>query len=123
MNKTFTLTATCAAVLATAGAIAMKVLAADAPASAAAAGGKTADYAVTKDYVSRASQPASGDWTMWGGTPHRNMISAEKNPPTEWDVGDKDDPKDDKNVRWEAPLGSKAYGNPIVANGKVFVGT
>jgi outer membrane protein assembly factor BamB len=118
MNKQFTLTATCA-VVATAGAIAMTVLAAEAPGG----GGKTADYSVAKDYDARASQPASGDWTMWGGTPHRNMISAEKNPPTDWDVGDKDDPKDNKNIRWEAPLGSKAYGNPVVANGKVFVGT
>ena len=60
---------------------------------------------------------------MWGGTPHRNMISAEKNPPTEWDVGDKDDPADNKNIKWEAALGSKSYGNPVIANGIVFVGT
>src|SRR5687767_8507333 len=81
------------------------------------------DYASTKEYVAKASKPSAGDWTMWGGTPHRNMISAEKNPPTEWDVGEKDDHSDNKNIKWEADLGSKAYGNPIVLNGKVFVGT
>jgi outer membrane protein assembly factor BamB len=81
------------------------------------------DYANTKDYNARAAKPSAGDWTMWGGTPHRNMVSAEKNPPTDWDVGDKDDPADNKNVRWEQLVGSKAYGNPVIANGKVFVGT
>ena len=60
-------------------------------------------------FDARAAKPASGDWTMWGGTPHRNMVSGEKNPPTDWDVGDKDDPKDNKNIKWEAALGSKAY--------------
>ena len=28
-----------------------------------------------------------------------------------------------KNVKWVAKLGSQTYGNPVVANGKVFVGT
>ena len=28
-----------------------------------------------------------------------------------------------KNVRWAAKLGSQAYGNTTVANGKVYVGT
>ena len=80
-------------------------------------------YSSPQGFNERASKPASGDWTMWGGTPHRNMVSAEKNPPTEWDIGEKEDPKDDKNIKWEAALGSKAYGNPVVSNGKVFVGT
>lgn len=81
------------------------------------------NYGNTRDFASRASTPSAGDWTMWGGTPHRNMVSNEKNPPTDWDVGDKDDPSDNKNIRWEAVVGSKAYGNPVVSNGKVFIGT
>ncbi len=28
-----------------------------------------------------------------------------------------------KNVRWSMPLGSETYGNPVIANGKVYVGT
>ena len=28
-----------------------------------------------------------------------------------------------QNILWTAPLGSQSYGNPVVANGKVFVGT
>jgi outer membrane protein assembly factor BamB len=59
----------------------------------------------------------SQDWPMWGGTPARNMVSPIKNLPASWDV------KSMKNVRWKADLGSQSYGNPVVADGKVFVGT
>ena len=63
------------------------------------------------------SDPGSGDWPMWGGTPDRNMVSNMKGLPTTWDV------KTKKNVKWVAELGSQAYGNPVVAGGMVFVGT
>ena len=33
-----------------------------------------------------ASDPGSGDWPMWGGTPDRNMVSSMKGLPTDWDV-------------------------------------
>src|SRR5258705_6148784 len=64
-----------------------------------------------------ASDPGTGDWPMWGGPPDRNMVSNMKGLPTEWDVQTK------KNVKWVARLGSQAYGNPVVADGKVFIGT
>jgi outer membrane protein assembly factor BamB len=64
-----------------------------------------------------ASDPGSGDWPMWGGTPDRNMVSSMKGLPTTWDV------KTKKNVKWVAELGSQAYGNPVVAGGMIFVGT
>jgi outer membrane protein assembly factor BamB len=64
-----------------------------------------------------ASDPNSGDWPMWGGTPDRNMISNMKGLPTSWDV------KTKKNVKWVAQLGSQTYGNVVVAGGIVFVGT
>ncbi len=63
------------------------------------------------------SDPKSGDWPMWGGTPDRNMLSDMKGLPTTWDV------KTKKNVKWVVELGSQAYGNPVVAGGMVFVGT
>lgn len=63
------------------------------------------------------AKPKKGDWPMWGGAPNRNMISDETGVPTEWDV------KTGKNIKWKAPLGSQTYGNPVVANGKVLVGT
>ena len=65
----------------------------------------------------RASDPGNPEWPMWGGTPDRNMVSTMKGLPTTWDV------KAKKNVKWVAELGSQAYGNPVVANGMVFVGT
>jgi outer membrane protein assembly factor BamB len=64
-----------------------------------------------------ASDPGTGNWPMWGGTPDRNQVSSMKNVPTEWDV------KTKKNIKWVADLGSQSYGNPVVAGGMVFVGT
>src|SRR5882672_1637688 len=64
-----------------------------------------------------ASEPGTGDWPMWGGTPDRNMVSAMKGLPADWNV------KTKKNVKWVAQLGSQSYGNPVVAGGVVFVGT
>ena len=64
-----------------------------------------------------ASDPGTGDWPMWGGTPDRNMVSAATGLPAEWDV------KTKKNIKWVAALGSQSYGNPVVAGGMVFVGT
>ena len=59
----------------------------------------------------------SGDWPMWGGSPDRNMVSDEKGLPHTWNVSSK------KNIRWEAPLGSQTYGNPVIVGGKIFIGT
>jgi outer membrane protein assembly factor BamB len=64
-----------------------------------------------------ASDPGTGSWPMWGGTPDRNQVSNMKNVPAEWDV------KTKKNIKWVAELGSQSYGNPVVAGGMVFVGT
>ena len=62
-------------------------------------------------------RPAAS-WPMWGGTPARNMANTnERNSPADWDVETK------KNIKWIARLGSQSYGNTVVADGKVFVGT
>ncbi len=58
-----------------------------------------------------------GDWPSWGGTPYRNNTPGCKNIPTEWDLDS------GENILWAASLGSQTYGNPVVANGKVYVGT
>src|SRR5687767_9535381 len=65
----------------------------------------------------RAAGGATGDWPMWGGSAERNMVSDMKGLPVTWDIAQK------KNVGWMAPLGSQSYGNPVIAGGKVFVGT
>ncbi len=76
-----------------------------------------------------ASKIRPGDWNQWGGSPVRNNIPEGKNIPTEWNVGQFDDDtgawKNDtaKNIKWVAKLGSQSYGNPVVANGKVYIGT
>jgi outer membrane protein assembly factor BamB len=70
----------------------------------------------------------AGDWPQWGGTDGRNMVSAEKGLPTAFEPGQRGDkgvgidPATTKNVRWVARLGSYAYGNPTVANGRLFIG-
>jgi outer membrane protein assembly factor BamB len=57
---------------------------------------------------------------LFGGGTNRNMVnSVEKNVPTEWSV----EPDGQKNIKWTVDLGSKAYGGPIIADGKIFVGT
>ena len=58
---------------------------------------------------------------MWGGTVQRNLVNlVEKDMPTEWTTDNKGK---GKNILWSAQLGSKAYGGPIVAGGKIFIGT
>jgi outer membrane protein assembly factor BamB len=64
-----------------------------------------------------AAEGEAGDWPMWGGTPDRNMVSSMVNLPADWDVDT------GRNVKWVAELGSQTYGNPVVVNGMVFVGT
>src|SRR5437899_2668175 len=64
-----------------------------------------------------ATTALAADWPMWALTPLRNAVCQEKNPPMDWDV------KTGKNILWSAALGSKSYGNPIVSNGMVFIGT
>ena len=57
------------------------------------------------------------DWPMWGGSADRNMVSDATGLPTTWDV------KTGRNIKWVASLGSQSYGNPVVGNGVVLVGT
>jgi outer membrane protein assembly factor BamB len=67
--------------------------------------------------------PANGEtaariWKMFGGTPSRNMVNTvERNMPAKWNY------KTGENIKWSAQLGSKSYGNPVIAGGKLFLGT
>ncbi|MBI4606743.1 MAG: PQQ-binding-like beta-propeller repeat protein [Planctomycetes bacterium] len=59
-----------------------------------------------------------GEWPMWGGSPSRNMANdREKGIPHTWDL------KSKKNIKWVAALGSQSYGNPVIAGGRILVGT
>ena len=67
--------------------------------------------------------------SMWGRTAKRNNVSADSNVPETWAPGEfsrkqrKWDFTKAKNVKWAVQLGSQTYGNPVVADGRVFVGT
>ena len=64
--------------------------------------------------------PAKNDWPMYGGSPQRNLVNlGEKNLPTTWNIQE----GKRRNVKWIASLGSRAYGCPVIAGGKVFIGT
>ncbi|MEX0820224.1 MAG: PQQ-binding-like beta-propeller repeat protein, partial [Pirellulaceae bacterium] len=63
------------------------------------------------------------------GTSYRNNTPIGKNIPIEWEVGDFDRKTgewindDAQNIKWVARVGSQTYGNPVVAGGRVYVGT
>ena len=63
------------------------------------------------------STAAGADWPMWGANGSRNMVSAETGIPRTWDIKTKD------KIKWVAEIGSQSYGNPVIADGKVFLGT
>ena len=70
------------------------------------------------------------DWPAWGGADAgRNMYSPARGLPESFDPGkpragsEEIDPATTRNVRWAVKLGSQSYGNPVVAGGKVYVGT
>ncbi|MCC9606647.1 PQQ-binding-like beta-propeller repeat protein [Blastopirellula sp. JC732] len=77
---------------------------------------------------SEKSEPTK-DWPMWGGTSLRNNVPVATGIPTDWNIGRFDrktgewDSSKAENIQWVAKLGSQSYGNPVVASGKVFVGT
>lgn len=69
------------------------------------------------------------DWPQWGGSKKRNNVPHDANIVTEWEPGKFDrktgewKKETSKNVKWVARVGSQTYGNPVIANGKVVVGT
>ena len=78
---------------------------------------------------SLANLASANDWNQWGGSPHRNNVSDATGIPTEWEPGEFDyetgtwKADTSKNIAWVASLGSQSYGNPVISDGKVFVGT
>ena len=76
-----------------------------------------------------AAPAAANDWPMWGGSASRNMVQRATGLPDDVVTGklipktETIDPQSTKNVRWVTKLGSQTYGTPVVAGGRVFVGT
>jgi outer membrane protein assembly factor BamB len=62
----------------------------------------------------------AADWPMLGGTIHRNMANPMvKGLPATWSI----QKGKEANIKWSAALGTISYGGPVVAGGRVFVGT
>lgn len=77
------------------------------------------DYDPTAVFLKEigALKVGKNDWPCWGGWSGKNNTPEGKNIPMFWNVDD------GTNIRWSAKVGSQTYGNPVVANGKVYVGT
>ena len=96
----------------------------------AARGSQLAAAAMTCVLAAGTAAAAEGDWPQWGGTNQRNMANTTVTGlPTTFDPGkfkagtEEVDLATTKNIKWVAKLGSQTYGNPVIAGGRVYVGT
>ena len=64
-----------------------------------------------------ASSIFSADQPQWGEAWSRNMVSKEKHLPESFD------PATGRNIKWKAKLGTQAHSTPVVAGGRVYIGT
>ncbi|MFN0126131.1 MAG: PQQ-binding-like beta-propeller repeat protein [Verrucomicrobiales bacterium] len=60
---------------------------------------------------------SAADRPQWGEAWSRNQVSAERGLPATFDGAS------GKNVRWSAALGTESHSTPVVAGGRVYVGT
>ncbi|MBL7043806.1 MAG: PQQ-binding-like beta-propeller repeat protein [Pirellulaceae bacterium] len=67
--------------------------------------------------VAVATSVFGADQPQWGQRYSRNMVSDETNLPATFD------PDTGENVRWSASLGTETNSSPVVAGGKVIIGT
>ena len=59
----------------------------------------------------------AADQPQWGQAWSRNMVS------TEHGLPDSLDPNTGKNIKWTAQLGTETHSTPVVAGGRVYIGT
>ncbi|HUU09990.1 MAG TPA: PQQ-binding-like beta-propeller repeat protein [Phycisphaerae bacterium] len=64
-----------------------------------------------------AAAAAAADQPQWGERHSRNMISDETGLPETFD------PATGANIKWKARIGNETYGTPVIAGGRVFIGT
>jgi outer membrane protein assembly factor BamB len=67
--------------------------------------------------LAAAAAATADDQPQWGQRYCRNMVSAETNMPESFD------PATGRGVKWTARLGTETYLSPIVAGGRVLIGT
>lgn len=59
-------------------------------------------------------------WPMFGGSTARNMASpSERGIVDKWSIVK----NEQKNIKWTADLGKQTYSSPVIAEGRVFIGT
>lgn len=66
--------------------------------------------------LAAASLPAA-DQPQWGQAWTRNMVSAERGLPDSFDL------ETGRNVKWSVPLGTHSHSTPVVAGGRIYIGT
>ncbi|HVY72262.1 MAG TPA: PQQ-binding-like beta-propeller repeat protein [Verrucomicrobiae bacterium] len=59
----------------------------------------------------------AGDQPQWGEAWSRNMVSRERGLP------DTFDPRTGLNIKWSVPIGTETHSTPIIAGGRVYIGT
>ncbi len=59
----------------------------------------------------------AADQPQWGAAWTRNMVSEEKGLPSSFDL------ESGANIKWIAPLGGQTHSTPVVAGGRVYIGT
>jgi outer membrane protein assembly factor BamB len=59
----------------------------------------------------------ASDQPQWGQAWSRNMVSEEKGLPVSFD------PQSGQNLQWAADLGTETYSSPVVAGGRIYIGT
>lgn len=64
-----------------------------------------------------AAHALAADAPQWGEAWSRNMVSPERGLPSTFD------PKAGKNLKWVAKLGNETHSTPVIAGGRVYIGT
>ena len=59
----------------------------------------------------------AADQPQWGQAWSRNMVSAEQGLPESFDL------QSGRNIQWSAELGTESHSSPVVAGGRVYIGT
>ena len=59
----------------------------------------------------------SGDQSQWGQAWSRNQVSSETGLPAQWNI------ETGQNVKWIARLGDETHSTPVIADGRVYIGT
>src|SRR5512137_1860257 len=60
---------------------------------------------------------AGKDQPQWGEAWSRNMVSSETG------LAESFDPATGRNIKWIAELGTETHGTPVIAGGRVYIGT